>query len=172
MPNTKYEILNTSPGASSGFTLIEVLLAFFVVLIGIGGAFGLMTFLVSVSATDTNRLIAVYLAQEGAEITRNIRDGNFISGSDWDDGISPTDCLSGCQGDYNDASLVAYGNTFLNLDANNMYSYDAGTPRIFKRKITTVDGAGGNKITVTVEVFWEDRGKQRTEAVIAELYNY
>src|SRR3989338_10456135 len=80
-----------------GFTLIEVIVAVFVLTIGVVGVFALVNQTMAASSILTSRLIAAYLAQEGIEIARNIRDGNFLEAGEpdweWADGLptSPKD---------------------------------------------------------------------------------
>jgi prepilin-type N-terminal cleavage/methylation domain-containing protein len=62
-----------------GFTIIEVLFAIFLITLGIGGAFGLIQRSISDVAFLEHRMIALTLAQEGAEIVHAIRNSNFIA---------------------------------------------------------------------------------------------
>ena len=78
----------------SSFTLIEVLIAVFLITVAIGGTFILMQRVVEYSAVSFSRLQAVYLAQEGIEQVRNQRDSNWLAGNPWNQGIgNRTDTL-------------------------------------------------------------------------------
>lgn len=72
---------------NKGFTLIEVLIAIFLITVGIGGAFNLIQKTVEYSAISSSRLQAAYLSQEGIEIIRNQRDSNWLAGNSWTQGI-------------------------------------------------------------------------------------
>ena len=71
----------------SGFTILEVMIAVTVLTIGIFGSVGLISYTISQASNLENKVISTNLAQEGLEITRNIRDTNWIVGrhfNDWD----------------------------------------------------------------------------------------
>lgn len=73
-----------------GFTIIEVLMAVFILTIGILGAFAAVQMIITFTSGIAFRLQAVYLAQEGIENIRNIRDSNWLAQAVWDRGISTT----------------------------------------------------------------------------------
>src|SRR3989338_1967415 len=168
--NCKLKIQNT------GFTLSEVFIAIAVLAIGIGGTFALVRQTVSFAPNTTQKLTATYLAQEGMEIARNIRDANFLKihkgqGGAWTDGLTESGCSGGCQADYTQNSLGAYQDTFLGF-SNGWYSYDeAGTDSLYKRKIT-VTQQGGDVLEVEVEVTWQERGRSHSVKAAGELYNW
>lgn len=157
-----------------GFTLIEVLVAIFIISVGAGGAIALVQKTLSFTSNAALQLRASYLAQEGMEIVRNIRDTNLIKiykgveGSSWTEGL--TGCETGCQADYTYNSFIAYDNTFLQFN-NGIYSYIASTDSIFKRKIT-ITMQGDNKMETLVEVLWKERGRSHTVKAAGELYNW
>src|SRR3989344_2658129 len=145
-----------------GFTLIEVLAAMFIMVMGVLGVFGLITRTVTFNSSVNSQLVASYLAQEGLELVRNMRDANFLkihkgAGGQWNDGL--TSCAAGCGADYNDVALGSFQDTLLKLD-NGFYTYDAGTDTIFKRKIT-IDSTTTD-LKVSVDVSWQDKENTRT----------
>jgi len=155
-----------------GFTLVEVILVLFIFSVGIGGVFVFISSSTKSSSLVSNKLTASYLAQEGTEIVRNIRDTNFLDiasggASGWDDEL--TGCGgAGCEADYDDTALTAWSDSFLNISGGDRYSYAAGTATIFKRRIT-VTGADPVR-SVVVDVFWTERGI--THRVISETQLY
>jgi len=156
-----------------GFTLIEVLAAAFIITLGAGGAMALIQQTLSFTSNAALQFEASYLAQEGMEIVRNIRDTNLLKvhkgvGGIWTDGL--TGCEAGCQADYTQHSLSAYQDTLLQF-SNGLYSYTASTDSIFKRKIT-VTPQGADQLAVLVEVIWEERGRSHTVKAATELYNW
>lgn len=79
----------------NSFTLIEVLFAIFILTMGISAAFSLIHNTLAYAKISSSRLTAAYLAQEGIEVARNIRDGNWLeqrttSTIQWDDGLTGT----------------------------------------------------------------------------------
>jgi len=156
-----------------GFTLIEVLAAMFIMLMGTLGVFGLISRTVTFNSSVNSQLVASYLAQEGLEIVRNIRDANLLTihkgaGGEWNDGL--TSCSSGCGADYNDTVLGGFQSTPLKLD-NGFYTYDAGTDTIFTREII-IDSATTDLLEVSVDVRWVDKGNARHVLGATELYNW
>ena len=166
----------------NAFTLLEVMIAIFVIVVGIVGTISLIQQTISFIALSSSRLVASYLAQEGIEIVRNIRDGNWLetrtAPNPWDEGL--TDCSGGCTADYKhsygpnqlDPTLPAYSNQFLNIDVDGFYSYATGSPTKFKRKITIISDfdAGAPRLKVSVLVEWQQIGK--TQQVTAQEYLY
>ncbi len=161
---------------SNGFTLLEVIVAIFVVSVGIGGVLAFLQQTVFSFSIPSNQLVASYLAQEGVEIVRNIRDTNYVriargGGGNWDDG------LGGCpgdeyQGDYLDATLQCFNGGSLNRSGNS-YVHGSGTPTLFARKITVApQGSGPDWFAINVEVSWTEKGKTHSFVVDSELYNW
>ena len=73
---------------NKGLTLIELVIAIFVISIGVVGTFGVLQKIVVSTSLSSSKLVAAYLAQEGIEIVRNIRDTNWVEGEAWDNDIS------------------------------------------------------------------------------------
>lgn len=72
---------------SNGFSLIEVIIAIGIITVGIVSVINLLSFNLKNEIKNKNKMIAIYLAQEGIEVVRQIRDNNFFVGSDWLTGI-------------------------------------------------------------------------------------
>ena len=73
---------------NKSFTLIEVTVAIFLLTVGTVGAFSLIQRTIVLSTIGAAQLQATYLAQEGIEIVRNIRDSNWLAGVDWGNNLS------------------------------------------------------------------------------------
>lgn len=146
-----------------GFTLIEALIAIFIITVGAGGAFSLIYQTTAMMRFTHNRLVASYLAQEGVEIVRNIRDQNFLrayygESIDWLEGIR---CEAGdqeqqCQADYLDNSLDQFvENEPLYETENGFFVHSGGggsTPSQFTREI--IINPQGDRVDVTAKVSW------------------
>ena len=96
-----------------GFTLLEMTVTVFILTVGILGMYGAITRTIAQSSEISNRLIASYLAQEGIEIVRNLRDGNWVEEEktgmpiDWDTGFDTCSFAEGgCEADFNDINMV------------------------------------------------------------------
>ena len=176
--------------SGGGFTLIEVLVAALLVTLGAGGAFALIQRVVAFTSNVPLQLEASYLAQEGVEIVRNIRDTNFLKihkglVAEWTDGlINPNgddtgddtnECATGCGVGYQQPRLWAsQADQFLNIRTDNgFYGYAVGTPSPYKRKIiVTQPESDKDKLTVLVEVTWSERNRSHKVEAASELYNW
>lgn len=175
---------------NKGFTLIEVIAAILIILIGLLGVFSATQKIVSYIAFSNSKLTASYLAQEGLELVRNIRDNNWLSNDvpaplwdKWIDNTAP-DCSSltstGCEIDYDATNLVSYGTgTFLKIEnGSGLYGYDIGSPTKFKRKITikAIDNDvplnGNDILEITVLVEWSERGEYHSITARGNLYDW
>ena len=156
---------------NKGFSLIEMVVAVFIILIGVVAAFGVLQKIILSTSIGSSRLVATYLAQEGIEIVRNIRDTNWVEGKNWTQNIGG--CGGGCEADYDDTALSSWGGdgNFLEINNEGFCSYDSGVETKFKRKIT-VDEISGEKLEVRVEVFWTERERDHQVVVQENLYNW
>ncbi len=150
---------NEKPNSrSKGIMMLEVIGAIFILAIGVTAAFALISRSVSSISSARERLIASYLAQEGIELVRNIRDTNWISGDKWDKGLTGCD-LSPCQVFYNSSSLThVYSGKPLNIEsATGFYGYGPGEKTRFRRQITIKEPAAST-MDVYVNVTWREKG--------------
>lgn len=174
-----------------GFTIIELAIAIFILFIAIFGVYNAFSTIVVLTAEVSNRLTATYLAQEGVEVIRNMRDNNWINDAAWNNGLGS--CASpGCEADYTTGTSISNpkilspwvgvepsgtsegGGSFLKLNINGFYDYSAtGSATKFKRKITitSLDNYLTN-MKVNVKVFWNQKGDWSQNVVEAEEYLY
>lgn len=162
---------------SKSFTLIEMIVAIFLVTLGAGAAFNVIQSTTSFTAITSAQLTASYLAQEGIEIVRNIRDGNWLEqrtvpATSWDDGISVDSnyALDYQSGSFPDAGCSLGAEGFLKYDGN-FFNCTFGDETKFKRRIT-VEKSQADTITVSVEVSWEERGRPHQVTTQTKLYNW
>lgn len=160
-----------------GFTLLEVIVAIFIMIIGVVGVFVMVEKTASLSSVSSLRFQAALLAGEGIELVRNIRDSNWLEQHykdpdspdiPWDRGL--TGCETGCEGDYNDTALSSYLDRYLRLNSG-FYNYDSGENTRFKRKII-IQKPSPDILSVKVEVFWSDRGIPYSFSARADLYQW
>ncbi|MDP4007156.1 MAG: prepilin-type N-terminal cleavage/methylation domain-containing protein [bacterium] len=164
---------STKHKSGGGFTLIEVLAAAFLMTMGAGAAFGLIQRTVAFTGNAVLQLQAAYLAQEGVEITRNIRDTNLLNmykgnGGEWTDSL--TGCQSGCEADYTAGSLAVSQDRFLKYGSG-LYNYTTGENTLFKRSIVVLEPSP-EVLEVAVIVTWEERGREHQIKAATELYNW
>jgi len=146
----------------NGFTIIELVISIFVLSVGIVGIFSVFSMVTILTSSTTDRLTATYLAQEGQEIVRNIRDTNWLNmdayyctseivpedtdtcPASWLDGLAlfaanGIDCTNGCEADYTSNSMLGGSGNYLYLNGDGFYDYTndgINLPTKFKRKIT------------------------------------
>jgi prepilin-type N-terminal cleavage/methylation domain-containing protein len=149
-----------------GFTMIELIITIAILSFGIIGVYSAFSPMVSLQRTISSRFVATYLAQEGFEIVRNIRDNTV-----WPSGL--TRCTLGCQTDYKTGTLVPYNEQSpLNIDTNGFYGYGQGQATPFKRKIMVSQANNSDVLKVVVTVMWDYNGKPFEFEVEGYLYNY
>ena len=156
-----------------GFTIIEVIIAITILTIGILGAFAFISHYTEYTSISNQRFIASYLAQEGIEIVKNIRDGNYLEGkaaNNWSDGFATSNWDG--EADYTSSdSLSVYSGDFLKIDNNGFYSYVSGTPTLFVRKIhIATSTATSTYISATVD--WQERGRSHQVSSDEEINNW
>lgn len=164
----------------NGFTMMEIVAAIFIITVGALGIFSLVSQTVSFISDSFSRLTATYLAQEGIEIVRNIRDSNYLKmrldpEALWDEGLP----VGEWEADFTTQNLnQPYGGTYLNIDSNGFYSYSSGTPIKFKRKIRIFDKVNldgdpeeiPDMMKISVEVSWEEKGRSHQVTAQENLY--
>lgn len=157
---------------SAGFTLVETLLALFILSTAIVA--GLSTVNSGLSSTQVakSKLIAANLTQEGIEIVRNIRDNNWLEertnpGLLWDSGLSAGDWET----TYQSQNLESYQGRYLKVDTNGFYNYTSGTDTKFKRKIT-IQKIADDQLRIISKVEWQEKGKDYGLTAVGDLYNW
>ena len=154
----------------NGFSLIETLVAITVLVFGIVGPLTLAQIGLRSFSQIRDRIVAEYLAQEGLEIVRNIRDTALIQ--DPASGLpqfTPCQSAVGCYVDATSNSpaltnCTGTGCPPLRYDrATGEYNYSTGVNTIFTRAIFVSPGnlntseANGEEALVTSRVTWPSR---------------
>lgn len=148
----------------AGFTLLETLVALFIIGITLSGIFSVIIYNLNNASYIKNSFVASGLAQEGIELIRNYRDNDWLANRAFGTSLSAgtnwrVDWQSG-------ALLPADTTAVLHKSAIGLYSYNAGDPAtIFKRTIDIVKKSN-DEYQVTVTVTWQER--LRTPSITAE----
>jgi len=154
------------PPVRGGFTLLETMFAILIVSIGILGIHNGMNFATKNTRLARENFIGTYLAQEGVEIVKNMRDNNWVNGWAWNTGL--TACTTGCYADYATSTLALGAGPVLKLNANGFYDYSSSaTTTIYSRKIT-ITPVGGDELDIKVDVFWNNV----TTTIRENIYNW
>jgi hypothetical protein len=159
---------------STGFTLIEALVALTLLTVGLIPAFLQASNAVALSASIRNTLIAAHVAQEGIEITRSIRDSNWFAGRPFSTGLDA--CESGCrvQWDIQEVLPLSGGRAQQRLrqaKEAGLLQYDSGDETLFSRTmIITPIGAG--ELQVSSQVNWRERSGNKSFVIEYHLYDW
>lgn len=152
--------------SKQGFTLIETLFAVLLFTTSLVALMAVAGRGIASNTTAREDLAARYLALEGLEVVRNIRDTNYLSVSNaWDLGL--TGCGGGCDIDYLPEPVLDAGldSTPLFVDIESgVYGHDPalGTITPFYRSITIDDNSGPDELKVISQVTWQSKSVQRS----------
>jgi Tfp pilus assembly protein PilV len=133
--------------SKKSFTLIEILIALSLLMIGVVGVFRVVQNITFFSQINSSKLIATYLTQEGIEVVRNNRDSNWLKGDTWDSNL------------VRELPLIRFP-----LDQK-------FTRNVTTTPTTTPDGSD-KIIIVEVNVSWRERGKEYSVIAQTHLYNW
>lgn len=158
---------------SKGFTLIETMVAVSLLVIAALGPLSISATAVQNSLIAKDQIIATYLAQEGIEYVRYVRDSNGIRSISWLTGLD--NCVSTtCNIDTLSLSSVSCGGLTcppLKIESNGYYGLsNSGTNSKFTRTIRIVN-SGTDQITVSSEVSWRTGSYSKTFVTEEILYN-
>jgi prepilin-type N-terminal cleavage/methylation domain-containing protein len=160
----------------SGFTLIEVVFAMFILSMSAFGAFALLESSLAPASLNRSSLTAYYLAQEGTELVRNIRDNNWLEDREgtvaWNEGLS----VGIWEADYNSGALAAYTGRYFYIDDDpRVLSYidsPAGEELTKYRRKITISEVSSEVIQVSVVVYWTERGTDHDVEIISQLTDW
>lgn len=172
---------NTNKRLPAGFTLIEALVALSILIVGIMSGFILITRSLYSAAIIQDRLTASFLAQEGAELVRQIRDSNYLrtlndNPTNWDQGLADGSYIVA----FNPAApdniffQPAEDIQYLKYDAaTGLFNYASGEPTSFMRTIKiTSSPLSPDKIQVGIEMNWKSKNIDFSFLVEDHLYNW
>ena len=152
-----------------GFTLVETLVAITVLLFAITGPLTIAAQSLYTARLTKDRLVAVYLAQEGIEIIRRNKTTNLIQARDWLFGMD--NCINGlCTISALGASTACTGDCpQLKFDAaSGIYTYaPTASESPYTRSIQIEEIAEDREVRVTSEVRWSS-GRNTHSAALEE----
>jgi len=175
---------------SNGFTLIEALVAIAILTMSIAGPMVTASDGLKNSVYARDQIVAFYIAQEGIEIIRSIRDGNALNNAPWLTGIDAS-CTSGagsgcgidirnrnfidCAGSAGTACNIYYDAKGLIIGGGGVrgiYSHVSGGTQqtVYKRSIKIV-AINAQESTIDTTVTWLSRGVTKTITVQSRLFN-
>lgn len=159
-----------------GFTLIETLFAILIFSTALVALMSIAGRGISATSSARQQITAHYLAQEGLEVVRNMRDANYFRNAPWGTGFA-VECIetSKCDVDYDPMPsappvLKESADTFLETDEEGFFigsDLSEGTMTPFKRTIWVearnplADNSGPSEYEVISHVEWESKGVPR-----------
>ena len=169
--------------SSSGQVMVEAMVAMSVIVVGLLGAFVLSSNSIGLNRTAADRYIAVNLAGEGIELTKNIIDRNIMIvepvNAAWNEGVLPP---GNYEIDYNDPGLKSVdgdGRTlFFSEKGSGYYAYNedgldlniyAETKQKIKR-IIKIENISAEHIKVTSTVSWNGKDGSRLSFFVEDHF--
>lgn len=182
---------------SRGFTLVEAMVAISILLLSITGAFAVAQSSLQSTSYAKNRITAYYLAQEGLEYIRHLRDNNGLKmlsdktgNISWLEGFAENsddpcyfwyNCMVDTTGEYspNPERCDDHCPNLLLNTSTGQFQYvqksstvDSGFKRIINIRQQGGSLNGNNEIVVVSTVSWNQNGVSKTLEVSENLYNW
>lgn len=164
----------------TGFTLLETLVAVAVLLMALLGPFSIAQQSLKSAYYARDQITAFYLAQEGIEFVRAVRDENYLSGNTGDNwllGIGTTCLNTPCTVDYRNFAYeqcLPDGCPVLKVSqAGGLYNQASGADSPFTRQVMlTTSPTNPNLIIVSVTISWKSAGVPRIFTLQERLFNW
>lgn len=168
--------------AKHGFTLVETLVSIAILTLAITGAFTAAQGGITSSIFSKDQIVAFYLAQEGIEQIRNIRDNNGLAGVNWLNGLSPCISPNVCTVDVTDnfnGFVKNCGTAFgacpfvLQDKASGLYVEQGSdtTETQFKREIQ-ITNINSNEASIVVKISWSKGIINRHFDIRENIFNW
>lgn len=168
-----------------GFTLLETLVAVFILTLALTGPIYIATLAIRSSVESRDNISAYFLAEEAVEYIRNLRDEYSLKGQGRPEILDPCSSPLGDRGECT-LTVSAQGDYTitpcegdcppLNFNPQNNITYGENTdtapytPSKFTRDITIGLGAISDEDAVRVRVRWVDKGRERSFEIISRLF--
>ena len=148
-----------------GFSLLGVMVAVFLISMGLVAILSLANYSLRAATLSKNKTTASFLAQEGIEAVRYIRE----SQSDWNAWYNSIN--SGSYRIRYNSGLFGFVDTPLLINSNGFYQYSSGAATPFYRRII-LNKISANELSVSAEIKWQDRGKWHYLTAEDRLWNW
>lgn len=159
-----------------GFTLVETLVAIFILTLSITGPLFIAQQSFTSATTARDRTTASFLAQEGIEYIRSVRDHNYLSNeTNWLQDLNAC-FLGSC---VIDASVPTYPSVTacsgtcdpLVQTSSGFFGYQSGEESKFTRTISMTQ-IQAHEVLLEVDVSWEYKGTTRRIIIEERLFNW
>lgn len=168
---------------NKGFTIVETLVAIAVLVAAVIGATSAVQTALSSYILSKNQITAFYLAQEGFEKIRNLRDENVINHRNWLYGIAAASgdpCYFGSACTVSPIEVVgatqctAPGSCPLLREdpTTGLFGYNSAWPATTFRREISIVSVNANEVALTVTMTWSKGGSIQTFKVRENLLNW
>lgn len=158
-----------------GFTLIETLVAISVLLLSLAGPLSIASKSLQSAYYARDQITAFYLAQEGVEYVRAVRDQNYLGGSEWLTGLS--ECVdAACTVDFPNFEHAACSGAcspVLIGTISGLYNHQAGDASIYTRSVTieTIPSVT-DEVIIAVTVSWKSGMLNRSFQIREHIFDW
>ena len=180
--------MNYSLKFKKGFTLVETMVAISILMLGILGPLSIASSGLRNSLFAKDQVTAYYLAQEGIEYVRYVRDDNYLDGKKpWLSGLDNCTGTFGCTVDtekwFTTNASVTDKCTFADcgddgllykIASNQHYTHQSGsgnTATPFTRIIKVEKNINDREIKVTSTVTWQTGDGQKSFTLTENVFN-
>jgi len=163
-----------------GFTLIETLVAIFVLLVSTTGPLTFAQSGLRSSFLARDQIVAFYLAQDAIETIKSMRDNSSIQGNDWLAGI-PVQCFTAgqkCQidtiGNVEVTTCSSGGCDPLRINNNNQFGVGGSGPASqYTRTLYLSEIVNDREAQIIVDVSWDTNFLSDRSIIVQEnVYNW
>jgi len=178
--------MNNSPNFKKGFTLVETMVAISILMLGILGPLSIASSGLRNSLFAKDQVTAYYLAQEGIEYVRYVRDANYLDNKKpWLDGL--IDCIGqfGCAVDtekwFTNIQVISKctsndcgdDDLLYKINSNQHYTHQStgNTATPFTRIIKVENTYPDKEIKVTSTVTWQNGAGQKSFTLTENVFN-
>lgn len=158
------------------FTLLETLVAVAVMLMALTGPFTIAQQSLKSAYYARDQVTAYYLAQEGIEFVRAVRDQNYLEGIGWLDVIGPTCIDIPCLVDFPNftyAPCTGPCQPLLISSSGGLFNHDSGDPSKFTRQVLLTPVVGNpDTMVVSVTIAWTSAGVSRTFTLQERIFDW
>ncbi|MBL7045638.1 MAG: type II secretion system protein [Parcubacteria group bacterium] len=157
-----------------GFTLIETLVAISILVVSVAGPLTLSSKGLVAAFFARDQVTAFYLAQEGIEFIRNVRDENILEGSSWLNGLPSIVGEPFTVNIWDDAMASCSGTCpkLLYITSNGLYNYSQGEETKYTRTVIVNILPGSTEAEITVTIEWMTGVLSRTFSVRENIFDW
>lgn len=150
-----------------GFTLVETLVALFILTMGLVPILVVGFSSRRIAETVESNVIAANLAQEGIEVVRALRDTNWVASTSFDVGLAGGDY----EVTWDSTAVTPYAGRYLTISPTGIYGYGAGTTTVFQRKVS-LSAPSAPEIKVITTIMWSERGTSKSFELEDHLFDW